>query len=50
MLLRNYGPRHWEICKNEEKLKSLAENIATLAKPNAANEIATIILNMIQKK
>lgn len=43
-------PQTLEICKNEEKLKSLAENIATLAKPNAANEIATIILNMTQKK
>ena len=39
-------PEAFELIGNDEKLKSLSKNIAGLAKPNAANDIAKIVLEL----
>ena len=39
-----------ELLNNEEKKKTLSENIKKLAKPNAAVEIAKSILNELKNK
>lgn len=42
-------PEAFELIGNDEKLKSLSKNIAGLAKPNAANDIAKIVLELAKK-
>jgi UDP-N-acetylglucosamine--N-acetylmuramyl-(pentapeptide) pyrophosphoryl-undecaprenol N-acetylglucosamine transferase len=39
-----------ELLTNHDKLKSMSENIAKLAKPNAATDIATIVLELAKGK